>query len=468
MTGDPFLNPDRLTSLDDALAMLSARLQPVTAIEDKPLLEATGRVLAQDSLASHPNPPFDNSAMDGFALRLADLATADRTEEGRPRLPVTARVAAGAPLAVAPPPGQAVEIFTGAKLPPGLDCVVPIEDCRVEEGGKEGAENRESPVAVVLPADAAAWTAGRFIRKAGADFETGQRVLQAGRRITPRALTLAAALGLPRLPVHAPLRVAVFSTGDEIVEPGLPLHPGQIYGSNRYGMLAQLQGLGCVDPHDLGHLPDCRQRIRDALAEAAQDHDVVLTSGGVSVGGEDHVRAAVEEGGRLHLWRLALKPGKPVALGELWRGERPAAVAEAAAGSPAVGDLSPSSQTGAASCTFIGLPGNPVSALVGFMILARPVLLRLAGATAEPFWPRPQRTRLARPYAKTHKRREFLRASLLPEEQDGLPLVAPFANQDSNALTSLTETEGLLDIPAEADRVAAGTVADFYPFEVFG
>lgn len=380
-----------LLPLDDALHRLLSQASQPPAVETLPLAECRQRILAADVTSPLAVPAWDNSAMDGYALATADLAVSSR-------LPVVQRIAAGqaaAPLAA----GGAARIFTGAPIPSGADAVVMQEECAFADG-------QVTIQAAVRP--------GQNIRRCGEDIALGAQVLAAGRRLTPADLGLAASVGISDLPVYRRLRVAVFFTGDELVNPGQPLPAGKIYNSNRallHGLLGQL---GC-DIIDLGNIPDQLDATRAALRRAAAESDVVITCGGVSVGEEDHVKAAVQAEGSLDLWRIAIKPGKPLALG----------------------------QVGAAQ--FIGLPGNPVSAFVTFQVLVRPFLRQLQGAAPEravyPLvragfdWPRPD------------KRREFLRARWLDTAMEAT--VALYPNQGSGVLSSVAWADGLVDVAPE-------------------
>ena len=389
-----------LIPLDDALASLLAQIEPLAGTETLATADARGRVLAGDLVSPVDVPPADNSAMDGYALRAADLAAL---------LPVTQRIPAGtvpAPL----PAGEAARIFTGAQVPPGADTVVMQEHTELVDG----------QVRVTQPVNA-----GANVRLRGEDVRAGAVVLPAGTRLDAIALGLAATAGAAQLTVTRRPRVAVFSTGDELVMPGEPLPPGAIYNSNRFTLRALLEGLGC-EVVDLGLVPDKLDATRAALREAASRADVILTSGGVSVGEEDHLRPAVQAEGRLDLWALAIKPGKPFAYGR-------------------VGDAH-----------FIGLPGNPVSSLVTFLVLVRPFLLKLQGATR--LAPRGYRIPAGFDWPKPDKRREFLRVRL--DEDSGLAL---FGNQSSGVLTSAFWADGLLDNPA-GQAFAAGDAVRFIPF----
>jgi len=389
-----------LISLDDALASLLAQIVPLTGAETLATADARGRVLAADLVSPVDVPPADNSAMDGYALRAADAASL---------LPVTQRIPAGSvpgPLA----PGEAARIFTGAHVPPGADTVVMQENTELVDG----------KVRVTQPI-----TAGANVRLRGEDVRAGSVVLPAGTRLDAVSLGLAATAGAAQLAVTRRPRVAVFSTGDELVMPGEPLPPGAIYNSNRFTLRALLEGLGC-EVVDLGIVPDKLDATRAALRDAASRADVILTSGGVSVGEEDHLRPAVQAEGRLELWAIAIKPGKPFAYGHVGQAH------------------------------FIGLPGNPVSSLVTFLVLVRPALLKLQGASR--LTPRGYRIPAGFDWPKPDRRREFLRVRL--DEDSGLAL---FGNQSSGVLTSAFWADGLLDNPA-GQAFAKGDAVRFIPF----
>ncbi|MFT7724778.1 MAG: molybdopterin molybdotransferase MoeA [Roseateles sp.] len=390
-----------LIALDDALATLLAQAAPLAGTETLPTAAARGRVLAADLISPLDVPPADNSAMDGYALRAADAAAP---------LPVTQRIPAGQ-VPGALPSGEAARIFTGAQLPAGADTVVMQEFAELADDGR---------LRVTQPV-----TRGQHVRLRGEDLKVGQTVLPAGTRLDAIALGLAATAGAAQLSVARRPRVAVFSTGDELVMPGEPLPPGAIYNSNRFTLRALLEGLGC-EVIDLGIVPDRLDATRAALREAAARADVILTSGGVSVGEEDHLRPAVQAEGRLDLWAIAIKPGKPFAYGR-------------------VGEAH-----------FIGLPGNPVSSLVTFLVLVRPFLLKLQGATR--LAPRGYRLAAGFDWPRPDKRREFLRVRL--DEAGGLAL---FANQSSGVLTSAYWADGLLDNPA-GQAFKAGDAVRFLPF----
>ncbi|MBK1664561.1 molybdopterin molybdenumtransferase MoeA [Rhodospirillum rubrum] len=412
MSADCFDTADRLLALDDAVDRLLGLLGPVTAIERLPLDRALGRVLAEDLTSALVIPPDDNSAMDGYGVRFADLSPQAPT-----RLPLTLRVPAGHPADRPLGPGEAARIFTGAPIPKGVDTVIMQEVCHEEDGY------------VTLPSGE---KRGANVRPAGADVAIGQTVLAGGRRLGPVDVAMAAQIGVAELAVRARLKVAVFTTGDEVVEPGQPLPPGGIYNSNRRALLGLLSSLGaeCID---LGNLPDRPALIQDALAEAARAADLVVTSGGVSVGGEDHVKDAVAALGSLAFWRLALKPGKPLAFGTV-------------AGKP-----------------FLGLPGNPVSTFVTFCLVGRPVVLRLAGVTGGQL--RPRDFPVIADFSLTRKpgRREFLRGQLR-SDSSGAMVVAPFPVQSSNVVSSIVQSDGLIDIGQAVTVISRGDRVRFIPF----
>lgn len=413
---DCFKSPDQLLRLDDALHMLESRLFPVVGTETVSLADALGRVLAEPVAARVANPRFANAAMDGFCLRTADLAA-----DGPTDLPVAGRLAAGYTAETPLPPATAARIFTGAPLPDGADVVVMQEDCTAYP-------SLEAVERVTVPAGL---TAGTFIRRAGEDFAEGATVLRPGRRLRPQDIAMAAAAGHPHLTVFRRLKAGVLSTGDEIVEPGEPLGPAHIYGSNRHGLMAALAALGCAVT-DLGHLPDRRDATEAALADAGETQDVIVTSGGVSVGGEDHVVAAVRTLGAVHVWRMAVKPGKPTTLGTVGR------------------------------AAFIGLPGYPVSSLATFMMVARPVVLRLSGALAEPLFPEAYPLPAAFTFAKKHKRRQFVRARI--DRSSGTPAVRLYPSQEPHVLSSMVDSDGLVDLREECTAIAEGDTVDFIPY----
>lgn len=413
LDNDCFAFGGPMMAVEPALALLAGRVGPVTATESVPLSAALGRVLAADVVAPFNVPPHDNAAVDGYAVFFDDLAA-----EGATVLPVTARVAAGQWLGRPAVRGEAVRIFTGAPMPSGMDTVFMQEDCR-----SDGAT-------VTLPAGI---RRGVNRRLAGEDVREGSVVLAAGRRLRPEDIALAASLGHAVLEVRCRLRVAVFSTGDELRQPGQALEPGAVYDANRFALIALLTRLGCAVT-DLGILPDRFETIRDALAAAAASHDALITSGGMSTGEEDHVKPAVEANGRLDFWRLAIKPGRPVALGRV------------------------------RDAVFVGLPGNPVAVVVTFLRIARPILLRLMGAADEN--PRAIPVRAAFAHKKKPGRREFLRGSLTRGE-DGMLEASKYPRDGAGVLSSLVESEGLIELPEDLARVEPGMTVDFLPFKEF-
>jgi molybdopterin molybdotransferase len=408
LSDDCFAFGGPLLSVEAAAALIAERVPPLPGREHVPLATARGRVLAADVRAPLPLPPFFNSAVDGYALRHADLSA-----EGETRLPVVGRAPAGR---VPPPllPGTAMRIFTGAPMPAGADTVMMQEDAREEDGH------------VRLPAGLAR---GANCRPAGEDVPQGAVALAAGTLLGPAEVGLAAALGLPVLAVTPRVRVGVFSTGDEIASPGAPLAPAQTYDANRFALIALLSRLPAVVT-DLGILPDRRDATAAALMEAAATHDLLLTTGGVSTGEEDHVRAAIEARGRLVFWRLAVKPGRPAAMGVV-------------RGVPVV-----------------GLPGNPVAAFVTFLHLARPLVLRLAGARAKPLLRVPAVAAFS--YRKKAGRREYVRV-FLEETEEGL-IARKFAREGAGLLTSLTETDGFAELPETTTSVSPGDRLRVLPF----
>ena len=414
-----------LMSLDDAMQRLMARATPLGRTERVSTFDADGRVLAQDVVSELQVPPNDNSSMDGYAVRTADV-----TRPGT-ALPVSQRIAAGhagGPLTA----GTAARIFTGAPMPEGADAVVMQEDTTALD---DGARVRIDQV----PAQ------GQWVRAAGEDVRRGATVLQKGERLAPASIGLAAGIGLAKLDVAARPRVALFSTGDELVMPGdvppADMKPGTIYNSNRFFLRALLLRLGC-EVTDRGIVPDDRAATLEALQSAATAHDLILTSGGVSVGEEDHIKPAVEQLGQLDLWQIAMKPGKPFAYGSM---ASPKASDQQDAGASA----------GPGVCHFMGLPGNPVSSFVTFLLLVRPFLLRLQGATDTALPALSMRADFAT--TRPDKRREFLRARRNTE--GGLDL---FANQSSGVLTSAHWADGLIDLPA-GQTIARGDLVRFIP-----
>jgi len=415
LSDDCFAFGGPLLPVDDIERLLAERIAPVGETERVNLHDATGRVLAADLVATVDLPPFDNSAVDGFAVRHGDLARAGET-----RLTVIDRVAAGHAAAQPVGPGQAVRIFTGAPMPAGADTVFMQEDVRVENG------------AVIVPPGL---KFGANRRRAGEDVRVGTVALPAGRRLAPQHVALAAALGRVDLEVRRRIRVALFSTGDEIVEPGTARPQPALYDANRR-LLSELAGRLGAEVTDLGILPDDPQALAQAISAAATGHDVVLTSGGVSTGEADHVRTAVEQIGRLVFWRVAIKPGRPVAMGVV----------------PA---------SGGSGAAFVGLPGNPVAAFITFVRVVRPLLLRLSGALAEPMLPLPVRAGFA--YRKKLGRREYVRVTLT-RAPDGTVEAKKYPQDGAGVITSLTQTDGLVELPEQMTAVEPGATIGFLPY----
>lgn len=387
-----------MLSYEDALDHLLAAAQPVAESKPVPLSVARGRILAADVVANVTVPPLDNSAMDGYALRCADVPQAGVA------LPVAQRIPAGS-VGHALAAGTTARIFTGAPVPPGADAVVMQELC---EHGPDG-----TVIVNQVPKP------GQNIRRAGEDILAGAAVLQAGTRLGAAEIGLAASIGIAQLPVRRHLRVALLSTGDELTEPGNPLPPGGIYNSNRHFLRAMFEQMGCLVT-DAGHVPDTFEATRAALRDAAEAHDLIVTSGGVSVGEEDHVKPAVEAEGALSLWKIAIKPGKPLAFGH---------VRKVGAGGTA------------SSTAFIGLPGNPVSCFVTFLLFLRPYVLKRMGMAAT--LPLARQLVSASDWTKPEDRRSFLRARLAPDGR-----VELYPNQSSGVLTSCAWADGLVDVPA--------------------
>lgn len=408
---DVFSIGDSLLSLEEAVDLVLARVPAIAAVEAVALVAAQGRVLAAPLAAPLDLPPFNNSAVDGYAVRFADLA-----RDGETHLPIAARITAGHALERTPTEAVALRIFTGAPVPAGFDTIFMQEDCKPLDDRK-----------VVLPPGL---KPGANLRPRGEDIAKNSIALPAGRRLMPEDIGLAAALGLAELRVRRKLKAAVFSTGDEIVSPGAPLPAGAVYDANRYLLTALLQRQG-VEVADLGILPDNRGATSKALAAAAGAYDFVVTSGGVSMGEEDHVKAAIEAQGALAFWKLAIKPGRPVAMGLL-------------AGTP-----------------FIGLPGNPVAVFVSFAALVRPLVAALNGSPPEPL----HRQMVAADFAFKKKpgRREFLRATLAGDAS-GKTVAHLYAQQGSAALTSLTRTQGLVELHESLTEVKEGDPVPFIDY----
>ncbi len=400
-------NPMR--SFEELRAALLAAAMPVRGVVDVPTAEALGRVLAADRVSGLDVPPLDNSQMDGYAVNTADVAVAGT------RLTVAQRIPAGS-VGHTLARGTAARIFTGAPVPHGADAIVMQELCSAD-GDSVTIDHVPRP--------------GEWIRRAGDDIAQGATVLAAGMRLNPQMLGLAASVGCATLPVFRRLRVALFSTGDELVMPGEPLPPGAIYNSNRYVLRGLLEALGC-EVSDFGIVPDDLDATRAALKSAAAGNDLIVTSGGVSVGEEDHIKPAVQAEGRLDLWLVSMKPGKPVAFGHVGGAD------------------------GNSGAAFIGLPGNPVSSFVTFILLVRPFVLRAMGVAD--CLPRSIPLTAGFDWAKPDRRREFLRARI---GADGR--VVLFPNQGPSVLTSTVWADGLVNVPP-GRSIAAGEQVEFIPY----
>jgi molybdopterin molybdotransferase len=396
--------------VQEALDFLLAAARAVDGVEDVDTLAANGRVLAADQVSGLNVPSADNTQMDGYAVRAADCAS------GAATLRIAQRIPAGT-VGAKLEPGTAARIFTGALIPEGADAVVMQEQCEAQPGSDQ-VTIRHAP------------QPGEWIRRAGEDIVAGSVILPAGTRLRSQELGLASSVGLARLPVRRRVRVAVFFTGDELAMPGEPLAPGAIYNSNRFTLRGLLENLGC-EISDYGIVPDSLQATRDTLRAAAAQHDLIITSGGVSVGEEDHIKPAVEAEGRLNMWQIAVKPGKPLAFGEVRRAE--------------------------GNAFFLGLPGNPVSSFITFLLFVRPFLLRLQGVTG-PVAPKAIPLRADFDWPKPDRRNEFLRARI--NDAGGLDL---FPNQGSGVLTSTVWADGLIDNPP-GQAIAKGDIVRFIPF----
>ncbi|MDP9109347.1 MAG: molybdopterin molybdotransferase MoeA [Pseudomonadota bacterium] len=397
-----------MLTVSEALSLLLQSARPVSEQEHIDTLLANHRVLATDLHATIDVPSMDNTQMDGYAVRAADCST------GMATMPVSQRLPAGtvgSPLL----PGTAARIFTGALIPDGADAVVMQEQC--DTSGATVTIRHQPKV-------------GEWIRRRGEDIRTGSVILRAGTRLRAQELGLAASVGLATIPVLRKLKVAVFFTGDELAMPGTPLAPGALYNSNRFTLRALLENLGC-DMTDYGIVPDTLAATRQTLRTAAAEHDLIITSGGVSVGEEDHIRPALEAEGRLNMWQIAVKPGKPLAFGEIDR-------------------------EGQGKAFFLGLPGNPVSSFVTFLLFVRPFILALQGALQ--VVPAAYAMRANFSWSKPDRRNEFLRVRLNPA--GGLDL---FENQGSGVLTSTVWGDGLIDNPP-GQAIATGDIVRYLPF----
>ena len=410
LSDDCFAFGGPMMSVDEAVSIIAARVTAVGDVEVVSLTEADGRILAKDIAAPLPLPPFTNSAVDGYAVRSGDLSQLEERT-----FPVAGRVQAGASVHEPIKPGHATRIFTGAPLPQGADTVFMQEDVRLDQGR------------VVLPAGL---KPGANVRPAGEDIAIGHPALKSGQRLRPQDVALAAAFGLTHVEVRRRIRVAVFSTGNELVSPGAPRGPAQLFDSNRFMLMAMLVRLGC-EVSDLGILRDDRASLASALKKVADAHDLIVTTGGVSTGEEDHVKAAVESVGTLVLWRMAIKPGRPVAMGII-------------GGTP-----------------LIGLPGNPVASFVTFVHVVRPTILALAGAIQQHLFPMP--VRAAFTYKKKIARREYVRVNLRKSE-DGVLEAVKFPREGAGLLSSLVDTDGLVELGETITQVQPGQTVGFLSY----
>jgi molybdopterin molybdotransferase len=412
-----FLDKDRLPH-SEALSVLKSRVGPVAKAEEVGLAEATGRFLAASVVAPRPIPAHDNAAVDGYAF------SHDAYDEATgAKLPVVGQAAAGHPFKTVPPHGSTIRIFTGAVMPSGLNTVVMQEDVRLEREGDQAA-------AIIPPG----LTQGANRRLAGEDAKEGDVLAKAGTRLRPQEVAAAAATGLVTLSCYAPLKVAIFSTGDEIAAPGGTFEPGKVFDANA-PMLEGLVRAAGANPTHLGILPDEADQVTASLRDAAGNYDAVILSGGASQGAEDHVVQSLDALGKRHLWQIAIKPGRPMSFGQI--GE----------------------------CVVLGLPGNPVAVFVCFLIYVRPVLTRLAGGE----WPEPHRFPLPAAFTQTKKpgRREFWRARLT-RGSNGQVSVVKFPRDGSGLISSLREADGLIEVPEDVTEVKEGDAVDFIPFTEFG
>jgi molybdopterin molybdotransferase len=404
-----------MLTAQQALDHLLSHAKPVAETEHVPMQATLGRVLAENVNSLVDVPPLDNTAMDGYAVRTAD------TQNSGSVLKIAQRIPAGS-VGTELQAGTAARIFTGAPVPLGADAVVMQEDCSTPEGSADQVQVNITPAF------------GQWIRRRGEDLTAGKTALTAGTFLRPQELGVAASAGLTHLNVKRRVKVAAFFTGDELSLPGEPLKPGGIYNSNRDTLLACIKALGC-DATDLGIVPDRLDATRAALRQASQDHDLIITSGGVSVGEEDHIKPAVTAEGRLDLWQIAIKPGKPLAFGAVRK----------------------SDQANDGEAWFIGLPGNPVSSFVTFLLFVRPFILKLQGREAKQTQSYLMRADFD--WLKADRRNEFLRVKL--NSQGGLDL---YPNQSSGVLTSASWGDGLVDCPPN-QPIKVGDLVKYIPFD---
>ena len=419
LSEDCFAHDGALMPLDEALALIEKRVSPISGVETVPLISAFGRILVSDLTASTNVPPHANSAVDGYAVYYDDLSVEHETV-----LPLAGRIAAGRPFPRPARRGQALRIFTGGMMPTGEsdsgpDTVFMQEDCALRgtkvsfPSGIERGANR---------------------RLSGEDVAVGDTVLSGGRRLRAADLALVAATGCTDLEVRKRLHVALFSTGDEVREPGTALAPGQIYDSNRVALHVLLTSLGCT-VSDLGILGDDPKKTAETIADAARSHDLLISSGGVSVGEEDHVRSAVEGQGRIDIWRLAIKPGRPLILGTV--------------------------KTDCFSVPYLGLPGNPAAVIVTFLKFARPLILCLSGSNEPP--PRLYPVRAGFSHKKKKQRREYVRCVLTPDTDAGF-VAKKAGRQGAGILSAVSTADGLVELPEEMQYLKSGSTVDFMPF----
>ena len=419
LTSDCFAFGGKLTRIDEALKSILDSLAVKKETEQIALNRALNKILAEDVIAAQNVPADNNSAVDGYSVFFDDL-----NETGNTELPVIGKAAAGRPLNGVQKRGEAVRIFTGAVMPNGAqpeapDTVLMQEDIKFE--------NEK----VIIPPGIKRGSNRRLL---GEDIAAGMRVLEAGTRLRPQDIGLAAATGKVSLSVRKPLRVAVFSTGDEVIDPGEELARGKIYDSNRFTLLNLLTTLGC-EVEDIGIIPDDPVLIEKAVSSSTQQKDLIITSGGVSTGDEDHVKNFIEKTGELLFWRLAIKPGRPVALGRL------------------------------KGAFFIGLPGNPVAAMVTFLKIARPIILHLSGARN--IYPRSFIGQADFDYAKKPERKEFVRVKVREDKTEGL-VFRKYEKEGAGILSSLVFADGLVELPEEATEIRRGDTVRYFPFSEFG
>ena len=419
LTDDCFAFGGKLTQVDEALDQLKGTLKPSTKTENVPLVEALNRILAENIISRKNVPADNNSAVDGFSIYYDDIQSGSET-----KLPITGRAIAGVPLGCLQNRGEAVQILTGALMPDGPagqrpDTVVMIEDCLVDGG------------VVSLPEGI---YRGANCRLLGEDIQCGETILRAGSRLRPQEIGLAASIGCGHLPVMVPLKVAVFSTGNEVLDPGDSLFDGAIYDSNRYTLMQLLKSVGC-EVVDLGILEDDPKIIADALLSATIKFDLILTSGGVSTGEEDHVRKVLENKGSLLFWRLAIKPGRPVALGQI------------------------------NDTVFIGLPGNPVAAIVTFLQIARPIILKLSGANDSV--PKSFSVQSNFTYKKKLNRREYVRVQV-KQNGTGKLTAEKYEREGAGILSSMVFADGLVELSEDIVNVEKGDFVNYIPFSELG